>query len=44
MIIHYSWRAHLEAEFSKNYFQSLGEFLKAESLAGEVYPPKEEWY
>lgn len=34
-----SWKAVLQEEFDKPYFESLIEFVKSEYKAGEVYPP-----
>ena len=36
--IHESWKKHLEAEFGKEYFQKLVEFVKGEYKTKMVYP------
>ncbi|MBX2853653.1 MAG: uracil-DNA glycosylase [Rhodobacteraceae bacterium] len=37
-----SWRPILEAEFKKDYYKKLSEFVEAEYQAAEIYPPKSE--
>lgn len=37
-----SWKEHLSGEFSKPYFLSLAEFVKAEYKKNTVYPPGKE--
>ena len=34
-----SWKAHLEGEFEKPYFQELTDFVRQEYTNGKVYPP-----
>ncbi len=36
------WRARLESEFSKPYFEQLAQFIDQEYSAGEVFPPREQ--
>jgi uracil-DNA glycosylase len=33
------WKALLEAEFSKDYFKQLTEFVRSEYKTGDIYPP-----
>ena len=43
--IHPSWKAHLEAEFQKDYMQSLRGFLKTEYQKGKkIFPKGEEYF
>ena len=37
--IEQSWKSRLEAEFAKDYFVRLTDFVKTEYKAGPVYPP-----
>lgn len=34
-----SWKAHLQPEFEKDYFQTLTNFVREEYKQGPVYPP-----
>ncbi|MCY7350209.1 MAG: uracil-DNA glycosylase [Cytophagaceae bacterium] len=34
-----SWKAHLQSEFEKPYFQKLVEFIKEEYATQKIYPP-----
>lgn len=36
--IHPSWKKHLEAEFGKDYFKQLVEFVKQEYISKTIYP------
>ena len=38
--MHESWKKYLDAEFEKEYFKELSEFLKSAYASQTIYPPK----